>query len=173
MPQPLDASFQAVADRVLIRELLISYARGIDRFDRELLTSVYHPDAIDNHGVFRGPAAEFVDWVFQFQQGTVFTQHFITNEHIELDGDVAWCESYYTALTQTVGTPDSPSLFIDATGRYIDRMERREGVWRIADRRVILHSRRLTPVGSGPIAGVDSAVFPESHRDRHDISYER
>jgi len=167
------ARLQAVTDRAEIKDLLIAYARGIDRFDRELLASVFHPDATDDHGVFRGTAADFVDWVFQFQQDTVFTQHCITNEFIELDGDVAWCESYYTARTQTTAAAGKPSEFITASGRYVDRMERRDGRWRIADRRVILNSRRITPVEEGPIAGVDAALFPPSRRDRQDISYLR
>jgi hypothetical protein len=40
----------------------MTYSRGIDRLDRELLMSVYHEDAIDDHGVFVGNREEFADW---------------------------------------------------------------------------------------------------------------
>jgi hypothetical protein len=30
------------------------YSRGIDRLDRDMLLSAYHPDAIDDHGMFVG-----------------------------------------------------------------------------------------------------------------------
>jgi hypothetical protein len=33
------------------------YSRAIDRLDRELLLSVYHEDAVDDHGVFVGTAS--------------------------------------------------------------------------------------------------------------------
>ena len=41
-------------DREQIRQCLHRYARGVDRFDRELILSAFHPDALDEHGKFVG-----------------------------------------------------------------------------------------------------------------------
>src|SRR5262245_17777267 len=56
---PTSSAVDAPAVRVLldkqaIQEVLARYCRGVDRADLELLRSVYHPDAIDNHGTFNG-----------------------------------------------------------------------------------------------------------------------
>ena len=52
---------QYLLDRQAIADVLVTYSRAIDRLDRDLLISVYHPDAIDDHGVFIGTREEFAD----------------------------------------------------------------------------------------------------------------
>jgi hypothetical protein len=49
-------------DRQAILDCLTRYCRGVDRFDRDLLLSAYHPDATDNHGVFIGSPVQFAAW---------------------------------------------------------------------------------------------------------------
>ena len=39
---------------VLTLDAIHRYCRAVDRADRDLLVSVYHPDAIDDHGLFVG-----------------------------------------------------------------------------------------------------------------------
>ena len=49
-------------DRQAIRGKLTDYCRATDRLDQELRLSVYHPDAIDDHGIFVGSPEGFVDY---------------------------------------------------------------------------------------------------------------
>ena len=51
----------SLADRQAISDLLLSYCRGIDRLDRELVASCFHSDATDTHGSFQGTIDEFID----------------------------------------------------------------------------------------------------------------
>ena len=51
---------QHLIDRQAILDCLTRYGRGVDRFDRELVLSAYHPDAIDDHGAFVGTREEFI-----------------------------------------------------------------------------------------------------------------
>ena len=53
---------RGTVDRAEIIECLHTYARAMDRFDRELARSVYHEGATDDHGNFSGPAREFIEW---------------------------------------------------------------------------------------------------------------
>ena len=72
------------------------YCRGVDRFDREMVLSVYHPDAIDDHGVFVGRPEAFVDWAFAYHaRHQQATHHIVTNHTCELDGDTAHTETYW------------------------------------------------------------------------------
>jgi len=129
-----DTLLQELADREAISRCLATYCRAVDRMDRDLLLSVYHPDAIDDHGLWVGSPEEFADKVFEFQsRHNTATQHYITNHLCELDGDVAHCETYYMlAATNREGEPLNIS-----GGRYVDRFEKRDGRWAIAARLVL------------------------------------
>jgi hypothetical protein len=92
----LESAVRELQDRQAIHDCLMTYSRGIDRLDRELLLSVYHEDAVDDHGVFVGTREQFVDWVIPMHAAAQLShQHCILNYTIELDGDVAHTEAYY------------------------------------------------------------------------------
>ena len=44
-----------------IGDVIYRYARGIDRLDFDLVRSCYHPDAVDDHGAFKGNVDEFIE----------------------------------------------------------------------------------------------------------------
>lgn len=167
----LEATVRMLADRQAIRDCLATYCRAVDRLDRELLLSVYHEDAVDDHGVFVGGREEFADWVIAYHSRAQHaTQHIITNHTCELDGDVAHCETYYMFAAMNVeGAPLALS-----GGRYLDRFERRGGRWAIALRKVVSDwwgdpgESVLTPEGRVALNGGVHAS-----RDRLDTSYER
>ena len=122
---------QELWDREQIRQCLQRYARGVDRFDKALILSAFHPDCIDEHGKFVGNAEEFVDWALNMHSSAQLShQHCLLNHSCDLDGDTAHCETYFmfTAMNRR-GKP----LTIGG-GRYIDRLEKRDGEWRIAAR---------------------------------------
>ncbi len=116
-----------------ILECIMKYSRGVDRFDRELMLSTFHPDAIDDHGEELTPEA-FVDYAMRRDKSRSRIHH-IGNVLIELYGDQALAETYWLAYQawNEGGTHYLRSRF----GRYADRFERREGVWKVAHRRVI------------------------------------
>lgn len=158
-------------DKKKIQEAILRYCRGVDRMDRELFLSAYHPDAIDDHGfVVTGPE-EFWTWVntWHMRHNSIH-QHIVTNHTCELDGDTAHCETYWLFAALD---PNGDNLSIGG-GRYIDRMEKRDGEWRIAARKCV------ADWGGAP---KDVMVSPEQRRmlaesgivarDRTDASYER
>jgi ketosteroid isomerase-like protein len=119
-----------LSDRHEIWQVMLRYARGIDRFDPAMVRSCYHDDAIDDHGVFVGPPDAFVEWAIGYH-GTYNTvhHHSLSNHWCELDGETAHAETYYTFIA---ANRDGPHAL--AMGRYVDRLEKRHGEWRIADR---------------------------------------
>ena len=120
-------------DKQACVELVYRLARAIDRCDETLLRSLFHPDATDDHGVFHGTAAGFADWVMPVLRGMKRTQHCIANVLIEVSGDMAFGESYFTAH-HALPNPEGPDTYMVAAGRYLDRFERRNGQWRFAHR---------------------------------------
>jgi len=146
------------------------YCRGVDRLDRGLMLSAYHPGACDNHGSFVGPCEEFANWVIERHRGTILScTHFLGNELIAFDGDVAHCESYVTAVHRLM--IDGKLHDLMACGRYVDRFEERDGAWKIADRLVISDWDRLDPVErqwNGPL----TQALVAGLRSREDASYQ-
>jgi hypothetical protein len=60
--------------------------------------------------------------------------HQIANVLIELHGEAAAVESSFLALQTNAA---APTLETFLCGRYLDRFERRDGQWRIAERTVV------------------------------------
>ena len=126
-------------DRHEIQEVLTRYCEALDRLDRPLLASCFHPDSQHNHS-FVGPSSEFLGFAWDVLSGCVATHHQLGNLAITLDGDFARSNCYFPAYPR-LGNP-APAPFdlecsgMDLTigGRYIDRFERRGGVWKIIHR---------------------------------------
>ena len=102
----LPPAVQALIDRQEILDCELRYCSGVDRFDREMLLSAYHPGAIDDHGAFVGTAEKFVDWAFayhrKYQHGH---KHYILNHRCELDGDTAHAETYWLFAGRNTSPP--------------------------------------------------------------------
>ena len=92
-------------------------------------------------------------------------QHHVTNCVVELDGDVAHVETYYLAtVRQRVGTTKL------ASGRWIDRFERRDDAWKIAVR--VSTTETMMDVETADMRAADQRFVPWT-RDGSDLSYER
>jgi hypothetical protein len=168
MDVELEAMMRALHDRQAIRDVVNAYCRGVDRQDRDLLLACYHADAIDDHGMFVGPARDFFDWTDPSHLRFFRThQHIVTNHTCELDGDVAHCETYWMFAGMTV-EGDHLATY---GGRYLDRMEKRDGTWRIAARKCVLEwwgNGMVTPDAMKTYAAVGAIA-----RNRSDCSYDR
>ena len=129
-----DAALTAVLDEHLIRKALARYWRGVDRRDLELIKSAFHADAIDHHAGKDLRAHEFAEMAMEGMPriSPGGTQHRVTNISIELDGDRAWSEAYYHAVH------NAEDQINELFGRYVDRFERRDGQWKIAERWAVL-----------------------------------
>jgi hypothetical protein len=131
-----EALVQSLADKQAITEIIYRYCRGLDRMDRELTLSCWHEGGTDNHGaLFNGTAEEFVEWVWPIHAAMVSTQHTINNILIDLDGDRAGAESYYTVYLRSASGGGYTDIV--GGGRYCDSFEKLDGNWRIRHRESI------------------------------------
>ena len=128
-----EAALRELLDKQACTELVYRLARAIDRCDEALLRSLFQADATDDHGGFYGSAAQFADWVMPVLAGMKRTQHCIANVLIQVEGDRAFGESYFTAH-HAIPNAAGPDTYMVAAGRYLDRFERRTGVWKFAHR---------------------------------------
>ena len=134
MPDSLHArSFeekvQILWDERAIMDVLHRYSRGFDRCDMEIAKSAYWPDALDDHPGFCGLAHPMCDVFDSFHKELWHsTQHHIANTRIEIDGSTAHTESYCFLAAKKLETLE----LVIIGGRYIRRLEKRDGEWRIA-----------------------------------------
>lgn len=163
-----DAAVRQLLDKEEIREVLRRYCRGVDRMDNKLIRSVYHDDAKEHHGGFRGETPDdFITYADERSGTFQSTSHFVTNHSVELAGDVAYSEAYVLVVHHGEG-PDGPHEAIFG-GRYVDRFERRDGEWKIADRVVVHDWARVDQVQAWERA----PMFIQGLRSRDDVSYSR
>jgi hypothetical protein len=122
-------------DREQIRDCLARLARGEDRRDAALVSGAYWPDATDDHGISAGTFAEYLAWVVPGAPQIPNTLHTLGQSLIEIRGAAATVETHVTAYHRI----DSGDQELDVVigGRYLDRLEKRDGDWRIAHRTML------------------------------------
>lgn len=154
-----------LADCLEIRDCVHRYARGLDRHDADILRSVFHPDAIDNHGAYVGHVEEFIAWGNAWHERVAIAHMHNMNTHVaEIDGDEAHALTYVIFV---LCRRDGRTVH-SGGGRYLDRLERREGHWLIAFRRFIV-DWRFDAVDDPLLDG--SARDPRGTWDRSDPTY--
>lgn len=173
MDEALEAKLRALIDRQEIWAVVLRYARGIDRLDRELVRSCYWDDAIDDHHAYVGGPDYFIDTTFEGCRATSIVQHHgVSNHNCEIDGDNAYAETYYTFIGANIEPPHLLSM-----GRYIDHLQRRDGIWKFANRATVIEKNfTLTefPGDTDIRAGTtEPGPLLPATRDRTDLSYHR
>jgi SnoaL-like domain len=176
-PRPVVVDSQRLLDKEAIRETMCRYARGVDRRDYDLVRSVYHPDAFDDHGTYKGGVDGLIEWIARRHATIEQSMHTLCNSTIEfLSDDVAVSETYlittqrYPAEAKEtiqawvgdmkVGANERLSVTMYA--RMIDRFERRAGEWKVAKRTVIIErtDSKLVPVREAAPISVEHVRGP-------------
>jgi hypothetical protein len=126
---------KALLERDKIRDCLVRLARGEDRRDAALITGAYWPDSITDYGVFAGSFAEYLAWVVPGSPAIPCTQHVLGQSFIKLEGESARVETQVISYHRVnMGTEERDTCI---GGRYLDRLEKRDGEWRIANRMML------------------------------------
>ena len=161
---------QYLKDRAAILDCISRHARGHDRHDVAMLTSAYHSDGVDEHGHAINSGPRYAQWAnAAHAAGSLLHTHNITTHTCEINGNEAHCESY--VLVVLLNNDGVSARMI--SGRYIDRLEKRSGEWRIALRRTT-----VDVLLAGDASILEAPVFrsqgyTRGMRDASDISYQR
>jgi SnoaL-like domain len=140
MDPQLREHLQVLLDKDAIRELAMTYCRAADRKDMRLMRSLYHPDAIEDHGgFFTGSAMAFIDRLPDIQAPIDILHHNVTTHIIRLDGesgsDRAEGEVYVLAMHRVQREQGAFDVLVG--GRYLDEYQRRDGIWKFTRRAII------------------------------------
>ena len=131
----VNGKIQEILDKESIRDLVHIYCRAADRHDHELMRTLYHEDAHDDHGsFFKGKAMEFIDLLPEIQKSIGILHHNVTTHNIHLMRNKAEGETYILAFHQVL--TDDQQFDVLIGGRYFDEYEKRNGIWKFSSRAV-------------------------------------
>jgi hypothetical protein len=167
---------QRLVDKDQIQDALKRYSRGVDRGDWDLVRSTYHRDATDEHGDFTGSVDGLIEWLDERFAGCDNSMHLLGNCLIEFAGPhLALVETYFVSRRLRPPAGDEckiagrhDAMCREAWGRYVDRFERRDGEWRVAQRTVVIEASST----SLALGGVRTSPLRWGRRDRSDRLYE-
>lgn len=165
------ARMRKLLDRQDIEDCLARIARGTDRFDRELFLSGCHEGALFSVGGAITTAEESFDGgKAMHAEVTLATLHCLSTSSCDIDSDTAHAETYHIYYARSVDETNWA-----ATGRYVDRFERRDGRWGLVFRHISVEwTGKMTPNDLGLLVAPDAEKDRFSAaRDRDDVSYRR
>jgi hypothetical protein len=142
-----------LSDKYEIHDLLIRCMRAFDTEEWDVVRSCFHPGAIHDHETWRGSIDELIEREIVTYGQLTGNFHFAGNELIILEGDVARSEVYSVCWHRRAGTQGGPEVDLVSGMQYLDRLEKRSGEWRIADRLVKIAWHRADPVTPYDFAG--------------------
>ena len=133
----MDPELREMLDHFQIRKVLATYCRGSDRCDSALAASAYAKDSWDDHGIVKAPGDKFSRMMCQMVIDTTETMtHLLGQSTITVDGDEAGAETYFIAVSKESAEDGTP-LCNQLGGRFVDRLVREDGHWKIKHRLVL------------------------------------
>jgi len=161
-----------------ITDVIYRYCRGMDRMDRDLTLSCWHPGGTDDHApLYAGSATGFVDWLWPVHAAMQGTRHVVSNIQIELSGNQAVTESYWNVQLRLFVEEQLTDIL--GAGRYVDQFECIDDVWAIRHRTSLsdmVSVNKVTEMSSYTqplIMPNNPETAPRvSARDENDYSYE-
>jgi hypothetical protein len=156
----------ALADEYAVRRVREIWAFARDHGEWETMRQCFHPDATVRVLWYSGPVATFLERTIQSagERGPgESSKHWFGKARAWVNGDRALLETD----AMVMGRTRFEELFFDFTLyiRLYDRLERREGRWKILRMDAIYDKDRLDPVipGSVPAGFFDGVDLAGSH----------
>jgi hypothetical protein len=117
-----------------ITALINRYAQAVDSKDWAMYAGCFTPDAVIDYssaGGARGGVGESAAWLATMLEAISVSQHFITNQVVEVTGDDATCRAYFFGVVGNQSEAESSLIWVG--GIYEDVLRRTESGWRIAE----------------------------------------
>ncbi|WP_322028988.1 nuclear transport factor 2 family protein [Paraburkholderia sp. J76] len=151
-------------DRWQINDLMTGWIhRDLSEWDQ--LRNLFHPDGEIEVTWFEGKASDFVDASMRMGASALKTKHLIGSPVVTFNGDRALVE------TNAVIVADNAALNLGcaAHNRFFDKVERRDGVWKLVKRQSIYDMGSFTFPGG--IVEIEQAVVGKYPREYAALAY--
>ncbi len=148
-----------------ILRLIDGWAMWRDSFDWERLRSVWHDDGRMVTMWWQGPRDEFIRLCREGAERGAKVSHFLGGSVVDVLGHRAVAQT--KARIGQRALVDGVLCDVEATARFYDFFECRDGEWGLVLRQPIYEHDRLSPVNPAETVGLDRALldtFPEEYR---------
>jgi hypothetical protein len=125
-------SIDYLANRMSIADLINGWMRR-DLAQWDALRELFHPDGVIEITWFEGPFNKFVDASMRMGASDLRTKHFIGAPAVTFQGDKALVETNAMIVAENVEL----GLGCESHNRFFDRVEKRNGEWKIVRRESI------------------------------------
>jgi hypothetical protein len=155
------------ADKLACAELVQAWGFARDQGRWDDLAAIFHPGGEIAVSWFRGPYPEFVAHCRRnWGRGSV-AKHLLWPARVAVNGGRATAETSVAILVRQ--TIEGVEVDLTSQGRFLDRIEKRDGVWRMVERAALYEKDRLDPVEPSAafdamMAKSDAAKYPAPYR---------
>jgi hypothetical protein len=163
----MDPRLQEMLDHYEIRRTLAEYCHACDRADEAMMASVYTgADSFDDHGHVKASGPEYARAMTGLiLDRTEAISHILGQSLIKVDGDAASAETFFIAFMRLPASDSGPARMNQLIGRFVDRLEKIDGAWKIKHRICVRDTSMTTPVERDDYAAYG---FVEATRDASD-----
>jgi len=140
------------ADELAVASLILRERHWRDRGIWESMAEAYHPHSRVRLAWFDGTGPDFVA-ASRERTRPATTKHRLSPSVVEVDGDRAVAET--SAVVETRTTQDGVEVDLFVYCRYINRVRRDAGVWRLASLETVREKDTMRPVDPGAVLHLD------------------
>lgn len=151
-------------DRWQITDLMTGWIhRDLGEWDK--LRDLFHPDGEIEVTWFEGKASDFIEGSRRMGKSTLKTKHLVGTPVVTFHGDRALVE------TNAVIVADNAALNLGCAvhNRFFDKVERRDGVWKLVKRQSIYDMGSFTFPGG--IVAIEQEVVAKYPREYAALAY--
>ncbi len=164
----MDSRLQDMIDHHEIRKVLAEYCHACDRADAAMMAACYTgADSFDDHGLVRASGPDYAQQMTALVLGrTEAVSHILGQSLIRVEGDTASAETFFLGLMRLLPGEDGIARLNQLAGRFVDRLERIDGAWKIRHRTCVRDTSITFTVGQdmqaayGMAAGTRDAADP-------------
>ena len=155
------------SDKTVCAELIQAWGFARDQGKWDDLAAIFHPGGEIAVSWFRGPYPEFVAHCRRnFGKGSE-AKHLLWPARVHVNGARATAETSVAILVRQ--TIEGIAVDLNSNGRFLDRLEKRTGAWKMVERAALYEKDRLDPVEPSPkfdalMAGAGAHTDPAPYR---------
>jgi hypothetical protein len=156
------------ADKFAIAELINAWGLYRDQGKWKELRGTFTADGHISVSWFRGPFEQFVERCrASHGAGHTWSRHHLSAPVIKVDKDRAIAET--SVIIRVRQKFSGVEVDLTSCSRFLDRIERHDGAWLIAERAAIYERDRLDPVEPSPafdalFEAAETSRYPEQYR---------
>jgi len=164
----MDARLQEMLDHYEIRKTLSEYCHACDRADADLMGSTYTgDDSFDDHGLTQAPGPEFAEVMTRrIADRTESIWHGLGQSLVKVEGDTAVAETFFLGVMRMLPDEAKGPRINQLFGRFVDRLERIDGIWKIKHRTCLRDTSITVAVEQDDYAAFG---FKAGTRDSNDL----